>query len=114
MQALTGQHLGYVARRCEVKAREVFPPLARPSRIEGVRQVIAPVERERAAVDRERLRRAAPFDALDPFDLGAIMLVADMGSAVLLEVPYADAEREPASLLMMRSEAGWRLRELFD
>ena len=52
--------------------------------------------------------------APEPFDLGAIALVADMGSAVLLEVPYADAEREPASLLMMRSEAGWRLRELFD
>jgi hypothetical protein len=52
--------------------------------------------------------------AVEPFDLGAIALVADMGSAVLLEVPYADAEREPASLLMMRSEAGWRLRELFD
>ena len=52
--------------------------------------------------------------AVGPFDLGAIDLVADMGSAVLLGVPYADAEREPASLLMMRSEAGWRLRELFD
>lgn len=67
-----------------------------------------------AASDRAAMLAADGDRALDPFDLGAIMLVADMGSAVLLEVPYADAEREPASLLMMRSEAGWRLRELFD
>jgi len=50
---------------------------------------------------------------LGEFDLDSVALVADMGSAVLLEVSYVDAEREPASLLMMRSEAGWRLRELF-
>jgi hypothetical protein len=29
-------------------------------------------------------------------------------------VPFTDVEREPASLLLMRGEAGWRLRELFD
>lgn len=48
------------------------------------------------------------------YDLGAIEIAAEMGDAVLVTVPYADPEREPASLLVMRSEAGWRLRELFD
>jgi hypothetical protein len=47
------------------------------------------------------------------FDLGGIAVTAEMGAAVLVSVPFVDAEREPASLLMMRSEAGWRLRELF-
>lgn len=56
----------------------------------------------------------ADSSSVDRFDLGAIALVADMGSAVLVEVPSTVPEREPASLLMMRSEAGWRLRELFD
>ncbi len=50
----------------------------------------------------------------DEFDLGAIAVSADMGAAVLVTVPFATAEREPASLLVMRGEAGWRLRELFD
>lgn len=47
-------------------------------------------------------------------DLDAITLVADLGDAVVLSVPHLAAEREPASLLVMRSEAGWRLREWFD
>ncbi|KRC62606.1 hypothetical protein ASE14_01900 [Agromyces sp. Root81] len=47
-------------------------------------------------------------------DSTRVDIVTDMGSAVLLTVPYATAEREPASLLVMRSEAGWRLREIFD
>ncbi|MDQ0895998.1 hypothetical protein [Agromyces ramosus] len=48
------------------------------------------------------------------FDLDAIAVSAEMGAAVLVTVQYIDAEREPASILVMRSEAGWRLRELFD
>ncbi|MEI5582409.1 MULTISPECIES: hypothetical protein [unclassified Agromyces] len=47
-------------------------------------------------------------------DLAAITVAADLGDAVVLTVPWAEAGREPASLLMMRSEAGWRLREWFD
>ncbi len=46
-------------------------------------------------------------------DLSAISVTSDLGDAVVLSVP-AIGEREPASLLMMRSEAGWRLREWFD
>ncbi|GAA1057390.1 hypothetical protein GCM10017608_15690 [Agromyces luteolus] len=48
-----------------------------------------------------------------PADLSAISVTADLGDAVVVSVPGADG-REPASLLMMRSEAGWRLREWFD
>ncbi|WP_394551916.1 hypothetical protein ACDF64_13695 [Agromyces sp. MMS24-JH15] len=49
-----------------------------------------------------------------PFDLAAVVPQTAMGDAVLVAVPYLEAEREPASVLMMRTEAGWRLRELFD
>ncbi|MFB6608970.1 hypothetical protein ACFCVO_01505 [Agromyces sp. NPDC056379] len=52
----------------------------------------------------------APPSAFDP---SRIAVAAEMGSAVLVTVPYADVEREPASLLVMRGEAGWRLREIF-
>lgn len=41
-----------------------------------------------------------------------IELVAEMGAAALVRVG-GSPEREPASLLMVRGEAGWRLRELF-
>lgn len=63
--------------------------------------------RDRATID------AAAAESRVP-DLGSITLAADLGDAVVLTVPWVDAEREPASLLMMRSEAGWRLREWFD
>jgi eukaryotic-like serine/threonine-protein kinase len=36
-----------------------------------------------------------------------------MGAAVLVHAETT-AEREPASLLMVRGEAGWRLRDVFD
>lgn len=52
-------------------------------------------------------------DAPPAFDPAGIAVAAEMGSAVLVTVPYATAEREPASLLVMRGEAGWRLREIF-
>lgn len=48
-----------------------------------------------------------------PLDRGAVEIVTEMGAAVLVEVAGA-ADDEPASLLMVRSEAGWRLREIFD
>lgn len=52
-------------------------------------------------------------DAPPALDASGIAVAADMGSAVLVTVPYATREREPASLLVMRGEAGWRLREIF-
>lgn len=75
----------------------------------AVEQPGSPIEaRDRAAID-------AGEGTADPdADLDAITLVADLGDAVVLSVPSAGGEREPASLLMIRSEAGWRLREWFD
>jgi len=48
-----------------------------------------------------------------PFALDAARVSGGMGEAWLVEVPYVDPERPPASVLVMRSEAGWRLREIF-
>ena len=69
---------------------------------------------ERADLDLLAQARSGAAVPIDEFALDAITITAEMGSAVLLAVPYADAQREPASLLVMRGEAGWRLRELFD
>ncbi|WP_400998377.1 hypothetical protein [Agromyces sp. GXQ0307] len=68
----------------------------------------APIE----ARDLAAIASSEPVAAV-PADLSAISVTAELGDAVVLSVPFAD-EREPASLLMMRSEAGWRLREWFD
>ncbi|ANJ27078.1 hypothetical protein ATC03_10405 [Agromyces aureus] len=48
--------------------------------------------------------------SLDPT---RIEVVTEMGAAVLVRVVGVGND-EPASLLMVRSEAGWRLREIFD
>ncbi|GAA4057203.1 hypothetical protein [Agromyces indicus] len=63
---------------------------------------------------RDRGEIDADGPAPDEVDLDAITVAADLGDAVVLTVPWSEVEREPASLLMMRSEAGWRLREWFD
>ncbi|GAA2023115.1 hypothetical protein GCM10009819_02210 [Agromyces tropicus] len=63
--------------------------------------------RDRAAMDSD----AAPEEPIVGLD--GITVAGELGDAVVLAVPTA-AGREPASLLMMRSEAGWRLREWFD
>jgi len=65
----------------------------------------------------DRIALAAALDggaALETaFDPATVELVAEMGGAVLVRARL-DPEREPASLLMVRGEAGWRLREMFD
>lgn len=63
--------------------------------------------------DREAIERGDVADT-GGWDLDGIAVAADLGDAVVLTVPWTEAGREPASLLMMRSEAGWRLREWFD
>ncbi|MFC5859442.1 hypothetical protein [Agromyces flavus] len=69
----------------------------------------SPIEaRDRAAIERGDTSAEAQAD------LDAIRVVADLGDAVVVSVPDVAGEREPASLLIMRSEAGWRLREWFD
>jgi eukaryotic-like serine/threonine-protein kinase len=54
----------------------------------------------------------APPD--DGFDLATVQVTGEMGDVVLIGVMRATPEREPASLLVVRGEAGWRLREIFD
>lgn len=77
--------------------------------LRAVEQPGSPIEaRDRAAIDTGET--TSDPDA----DLDAITLVADLGDAVVLSVPRVGGVREPASLLMMWSEAGWRLREWFD
>ncbi|HET6673391.1 MAG TPA: hypothetical protein VFG92_08435 [Agromyces sp.] len=48
------------------------------------------------------------------FDLETLHVSSEMGDAVLAAVTRVAPEREPASLLVVRGEAGWRLREIFD
>jgi hypothetical protein len=52
-------------------------------------------------------------DADSAFTFDAAHVTGRMGDAWLVEVPHTDGERQPASVLVMRSEAGWRLREIF-
>ncbi|GAA2458904.1 hypothetical protein [Agromyces soli] len=80
------------------------------------RQCLGQVVQPGSALERSDLAELAgerPVEQV-PYDLDAVVVVGTMGGAVLLEVPVTGAEREPASLLMIRSEAGWRLREIFD
>jgi len=80
------------------------------------RQCLGQVVQPGSALERSDLATLAGElpAAKTPYDLDAVAVVGTMGGAVLLEVPVTGAEREPASLLMIRSEAGWRLREIFD
>ncbi|KQM83513.1 hypothetical protein [Agromyces sp. Leaf222] len=50
---------------------------------------------------------------VEAYDPERMEVVTEMGAAVLVQVARVDDE-EPASLLVVRSEAGWRLREIFD
>ena len=47
------------------------------------------------------------------FDPATVEVTAEMGAAVLVRAA-TEPRREPASLLMVRGEAGWRLRDVFD
>lgn len=65
--------------------------------------------------DRTRMlaaREGAP-EPDDGFDLTTVQVTAEMGDAVLIGVTRATPQREPASILVVRGEAGWRLREIF-
>jgi hypothetical protein len=58
--------------------------------------------------------QAGDADGPDPgYAFDGARVAGEMGGAWLIEMPYTEPEREPASILMMRSEAGWRLREIF-
>ncbi|AMB58560.1 hypothetical protein [Microterricola viridarii] len=70
-----------------------------------------------AAADAADIRQAQLDGTVllpDPYDLDALGLVEQNGGAALIALRGAGAKTKPASLLMIRGEAGWRLRELFD
>lgn len=50
----------------------------------------------------------------EELDAASATVTAEMGDAVLVGVARIEPGREPASLLLVRGEAGWRLREVFD
>lgn len=63
--------------------------------------------------DRRLIQRLRDGEQVsDDIGTGATTLVSDMGGACLLNVERPG--REPASLLVVRSEAGWLIREVFD
>lgn len=64
---------------------------------------------DRNAIAAARAGAEAPTSSFDP---DTVEVVAEMGGAVLVRAAIGP-EREPASLLMVRGEAGWRLREMF-
>jgi hypothetical protein len=67
------------------------------------------------ASDRAALAAARDGETVPPtaFDPATVEVVAEMGGAVLVRARVGP-EHEPASLLLVRGEAGWRLREVFD
>lgn len=70
-----------------------------------------------AAEDTADIRRAQQGGtALVPtaFDPASLSLVEQNGGAALLALTTTGDNAKPASLLIIRSEAGWRLRELLD
>jgi hypothetical protein len=77
--------------------------------LDAVAQPGSPIESaDRRALSEARDGAAAPVTRFDP---ATIEVTAEMGAAVLVRA--AAPGREPASLLMVRGEAGWRLREVF-
>ena len=78
--------------------------------LDAVAQPGSPIESaDRLALSEAREGAAAPVTRFDP---ATIEVTAEMGAAVIVRA--AAPGREPASLLMVRGEAGWRLREVFD
>lgn len=65
------------------------------------------------AQDRQRIQRLRNGEGeAAVLGSGTVTLISDMGGACLLQVERPG--REPASLLVVRGEAGWLLRESFD
>ena len=87
--------------------RDARPRLPRRRRPAGVG------DRGRRSADAIALARDGAARPATRFDPASIEVAAEMGAAVLVRAATV-AGREPASLLMVRGEAGWRLREVFD
>ncbi|TFD33271.1 protein kinase [Cryobacterium cryoconiti] len=51
---------------------------------------------------------------LEPLETWSAALVERTGDAALVSLHAPDPERQPASVLVVKGEAGWRIREVFD
>lgn len=81
----------------------------------GADQASSPI----MAADLERSRRAQAGETSSPgsdYALFAAVLIERTGNSALVALePAADAaDNKPASLLVIKGEAGWRLREIFE
>jgi len=108
---ITGDDAAAAARSLLERRAECFATLD----LECLDTVVQPgsaiESADRATMLAARDGAASPDDG---FDLSAVQVTAEMGDAVLIGVTRATPGREPASLLVVRGEAGWRLREIFD
>jgi hypothetical protein len=108
---VAGDDAAAAARSLLVRRVECFATLDLEC-LEAVAQPGSAIE----STDRTRMLAArdgaVPPD--DAFDLTTVQVTAEMGDAVLIGVTRATPQRQPVSLLVVRGEAGWRLREIFD
>lgn len=108
---ITGDDAAAAARLLLERRAECFATLD----LDCLESVVQPGSTIEAA-DRAALIAARDGDApvAVEFDPSTAQVTAEMGDAVLVGLSRATPEREPASLLLVRGEAGWRLREIFD
>jgi hypothetical protein len=107
--SLPDEDAASAARRLLDRRAECFETLDLGC-LDAIAQPGSPIESaDRRALSDAREGAPAPVSRFDP---ATIEVTAEMGAAVLVRA--AAPGREPASLLMVRGEAGWRLREVFD
>lgn len=81
--------------------------------LDGVDDLGSPI----ADADAAGIRRAQQSGTAElpaAYDPASITLVEQNGGAAILSAASQGEDTKPASLLMIRGEAGWRLREIFD
>ena len=111
MRSEAGSRPGAIAARTLLERRaECFETLDLAC-LESVVQPGSAIEAsDRLALSAAREGAQAESTRFDP---ATVEVIAEMGAAVLVRAA-TEPGREPASLLMVRGEAGWRLREVFD
>ena len=60
------------------------------------------------------VRGGAELPVLDPVSQESVKLLQRLGDSALLSVASAGANSKPASVLVMRTEAGWRVRDYLE
>jgi len=106
-----GEDAAAAARALLERRAECFATLDLACLDEVVQHGSAIEANDRATMLAARDGAPPPVDAFDP---STAAVTVEMGDAVLVEVSHSEAGSEPASLLVVRGEAGWRLREIFD